>query len=109
MVRFYAWLTSWSDVLGALWRSKRLFMIGSIGQGLVEYALLIALITVLIIGVVLFAGGRIASTLSSIGTNLGVPAMTAGPTFKPTPTPRPTATPKPTKKPKPTPKPKKSP
>lgn len=48
MIRFYAWLGSWSETLGALWRSKRIFMIGAAGQGLVEYAIVITLVAVLV-------------------------------------------------------------
>jgi Flp pilus assembly pilin Flp len=109
MIRIYSWLNSWSDMLGALWRSKRIVMIATTGQGLVEYAIVLALVAVLVISVLLFAGGRISLTLSSIGTNLGAPSVTAGPTTKPTPTPKPTKTPKLTKAPKATPKPTKSP
>ncbi len=109
MVRLYSWFSSWSDVLGALWRSKRLVTFVTAGQGLVEYAILLALVAILVISVLVFAGGRISSTLSSIGTDLGAPAVTAGPTMKPTPTPKPTKKPKPTKAPKATPRPTKSP
>jgi Flp pilus assembly pilin Flp len=109
MIRIYSWLNSWSDTLGALWRSKRIVMIVGSGQGLVEYALVLALVAVLVISVVLFAGGRITLNLSAIGVDLGGPSLTAGPTMKPTPTPKATKTPKPTKAPKATPKPKKSP
>ena len=109
MIRFYTWLGSWADTVGALWRSKRIFMIAAAGQGLVEYAVVLALVAVLVISVIMFAGGRITMTLNTIGSDFSSPSITAGPTLKPTPTPKATKTPKPTKAPKPTATPKKSP
>ena len=109
MVRVYSWFTSWSDTLGALWRTKRILMFAATGQGLVEYAVVLALVAMLVVGVVAFAGGRISLSLSGIANDLGAPALTAGPSGHPTPTPKATKTPKPTKAPKATPKPTKSP
>ncbi len=111
MVRLYTWWSSWSEALGGLWRTKRLFALAAAGQGLVEYAIVLALVAILVVGVVAVAGGRIAFTLSSVGADFGSPAMSAGPTSKPTATPKPTKTPKPTATPKPkkTPKPTKTP
>lgn len=41
------------------------------GQGLVEYALILALIAVVAIVALLFLGGQIAAILSSIGESVG--------------------------------------
>jgi Flp pilus assembly pilin Flp len=115
MTRIYALVTSWSDVLGALWRSRRVLLIAGTGQGLVEYALMLTTIAVLVIAAMLFLGHQVGGTLSTVGDDLAIPAMTAGPTpgptAKPTATPRPTRTPKPTATPKSTktPKPTKTP
>lgn len=69
-----------------------------LGQGLVEYALLLALIAVVAIGGLLFLGGQVKSDLSDVGTRLAVPAAAAtpGPTPHATPhaTPHPTPTPR---------------
>jgi Flp pilus assembly pilin Flp len=115
MTRIYAWWASWADLLGGLWRSRRLIAIASAGQGLVEYALVVTLVAVLAIAVLLFLGGHLMDTFNAVGGDLANPTMTAGPTPgptakptatpKPTKTPKPTATPKPTKTPKPTPTP----
>ena len=66
-MRFYTWWSSWSGTLTSLWRTKRLFMLVAAGQGLVEYAIVLALVAILVIGVVAFAGGRISFTLSAVG------------------------------------------
>ena len=76
------------------------------GQGTSEYALLLGLVAILVIGVMMFAGGTIAQTLADAGAAIssGVPS---GPPPPSAPTPKPTKapkTPKPTKAPK-TPKP----
>ncbi len=82
------------------------------GQGLVEYALILALIGILAIASVTYLGTSIHSVLSNVGDAFGNhgPAATAAPTAWPTPTatPQPINTLKPTKTPKPikTPKPK---
>ncbi len=106
MGRIYGFFGSWSETLSALWRSRRLVFLIATGQGLVEYALLLVLVAVLVIGVIAFAGGRISTTLSAAGGALGSPSGSAVPTLGPTPTPtataKATATPKPTKTPKPT-------
>jgi Flp pilus assembly pilin Flp len=102
--RIYGFFGSWSETLSALWRSRRLVILVANGQGLVEYALLLVLVAVLVIGAIAFAGGRISTTLSAAGGALGSPSGSAVPTLVPTPTPsaKATATPKPTKTPKPT-------
>jgi len=40
------------------------------GQGLAEYALILALIAVLVIGAVTFLGGNIGTILSDVGTKI---------------------------------------
>ena len=76
------------------------------GQGTSEYALLLGLVAILVIGAMMFAGGDIARTLADAGAAIssGIPS---GPPPPSAPTPKPTKapkTPKPTKAPK-TPKP----
>ena len=41
------------------------------GQGLVEYALIIALVSVVAILALLFLGGQIAAILSAVGESVG--------------------------------------
>ena len=48
------------------------------GQGLVEYALMLALISAVAIGGLLFLGGHVQSGLSNVGTKLGIPAVVNG-------------------------------
>ena len=43
---------------------------GEAGQGLAEYALILALIAVVAIGALLFLGGEIAQVLSTIGATI---------------------------------------
>lgn len=68
------------------------------GQGLVEYAIIIALVAILAIGATSFLGGRVKGTLSGVGGSVNGAVLGAnqgGPTPAPTPvaTPTPTATP----------------
>jgi Flp pilus assembly pilin Flp len=42
-----------------------------LGQGLVEYALMLSLIAVVAIGGLMFLGSHVRSDLSTIGTNVG--------------------------------------
>ena len=60
-------------ILSALIRSSRLgpsFLPGDDGQGLAEYALILALIAVVAIVALLFLGGNISQILSTIGTSV---------------------------------------
>ena len=102
MTRIYDLLASWLDVLGTLWRSRRILTVAAAGQGVVEYALLVSMIALLVISAIFFLGGRVSASLTTLGNELAKPTMTAGPTPRPTRTPKPTATPRPTKPPKPT-------
>jgi pilus assembly protein Flp/PilA len=43
---------------------------GEDGQGLAEYALILALIAVLVIGAITFLGGSIGGVLSAVGNEL---------------------------------------
>jgi pilus assembly protein Flp/PilA len=52
---------------GALIRRSSMLIRSAKGQGLAEYALILALIAVLCIAAVLFLGGAIQSILSSVG------------------------------------------
>ena len=45
------------------------------GQGLVEYALMLALIAVVAIGGLFFLGGHVESSLSNTGTKIAAPAV----------------------------------
>ena len=67
-----------------------------LGQGLVEYALLLALISVVSISGLLLLGGHVSSDLSNTGSKLAVPAAGATPGPTPHVTPHPTPTPTPT-------------
>lgn len=49
--------------LNALWRDES-------GQGLVEYALIIALVAIAVIGALIFLGGRIGNVFNSVGEEL---------------------------------------
>jgi Flp pilus assembly pilin Flp len=73
-------------------RPRRFF---ETGQGLVEYALIIAMVALLAIGATLYLGGQIKGTLSGVGTAAGdvLGANQGGPTPAPTPAPTPTPTP----------------
>ena len=49
------------------------------GQGLVEYALILALIAVLAISATLFLGGKINTVLSNVGNSVVVPGLAGYP------------------------------
>ena len=49
---------------------KRLLGRGQRGQGLAEYALILALIAIVAIAALVFLGGQISAILSSIGAGL---------------------------------------
>ena len=86
-------------------RPRRFF---ETGQGLVEYALIIAMVALLAIGATLYLGGQVKGTLSSVGTAANGAVLGAnqgGPTPAPTPAPTAAPTPTPTAAPTPTPNP----
>jgi len=43
---------------------------GDEGQGLAEYALILALIAIVVIGAVIFLGGQINGIMSDVGTSI---------------------------------------
>ena len=43
---------------------------GQSGQGLAEYALILALIAIVVIGAVIFLGGQINGIMSDVGTSI---------------------------------------
>lgn len=60
----------------------------AVGQGLVEYGLVIALIAVLAIGALLYLGGQVSDSLSTTGKAIqSVGAAGPGPSSQPTPPP----------------------
>jgi Flp pilus assembly pilin Flp len=50
----------------------------SLGQGLVEYALLLSLIAIIAIGSLLFLGRNVQKDLSNVGTKIAVPVGNGG-------------------------------
>jgi Flp pilus assembly pilin Flp len=83
------------------------------GQGLVEYALLLALVALVAVAGLTLVGHRTSNVYSSVSNGLRGSGAPASPSVKPTPTtpPRPTATPRPHATPRPakTPRPPKTP
>jgi len=57
MIRLYALISS-------------LFVRDENGQGLAEYALILALIAIIAIVALIFLGGQISKTLSTVGTSI---------------------------------------
>jgi Flp pilus assembly pilin Flp len=60
------------------------------GQGLVEYALILALIAILAIGATVVLGRQVSTTLSTVGAQIPASSSaspTAAPSVAPTPTP----------------------
>ena len=56
-------------ILGFLQRARR-FLRSDVGQGLAEYALILALIAVVAIVALIFMGGQVSDKLSVIGSQL---------------------------------------
>jgi Flp pilus assembly pilin Flp len=50
-----------------IWRSKRLLFVMQGGQGLAEYALILALIAIVAIIALIFLGGQVSKILSNVG------------------------------------------
>ena len=65
--RIYVWFSSWSDYFSAVWRSRRLLMTG---QGLAEYALILALIAIIAILALIFLGSQVRGILSNVGKSV---------------------------------------
>jgi pilus assembly protein Flp/PilA len=56
--------------LGRFWVALRRQLAGSEGQGLAEYALILALIAIVAIIALLFLGGAISQVLSTVGSSI---------------------------------------
>lgn len=70
MNRILAWFSSWSDHLTLIWRSRRVVMVAQSGQGLAEYALILALIAIVAIIALIFLGNQVSKILSTVGKSI---------------------------------------
>ncbi len=65
MTRLYSWYSSISsETLTAVLRTRRFL---TAGQGLAEYALILALIAIVAIIALIFLGGQVSKILSNVG------------------------------------------
>ena len=65
MTRLYSWYNNLSsDTIALIMRSRRLL---TAGQGLAEYALILALIAIVAIVALIFLGGQVSKILSNVG------------------------------------------
>jgi Flp pilus assembly pilin Flp len=65
VTRLYSWYSSISsETLTAVLRTRRLL---TAGQGLAEYALILALIAIVAIIALIFLGGQVSKILSNVG------------------------------------------
>jgi Flp pilus assembly pilin Flp len=65
VTRLYSWYSSISsETLTAALRTRRLL---TAGQGLAEYALILALIAIVAIIALIFLGGQVSKILSNVG------------------------------------------
>ena len=65
MTRIYSWYSNIpSDKFIAVLRTRRLL---TAGQGLAEYALILALIAIVAIVALIFLGGQVSKILSNVG------------------------------------------
>jgi len=67
MQRAYNSFTAWQPNLLMNWRSKRLSSALQGGQGLAEYALILALIAIVAIVALILMGGQVSKILSNVG------------------------------------------
>ncbi len=68
MTRFYAWYHNLSsETVVAVLRTRRFF---TAGQGLAEYALILALIAIVAIIALIFLGGQVSKILSTVGKSI---------------------------------------
>lgn len=68
MTRLYAWYNTLStEAVDTLMRSRRSL---STGQGLAEYALILALIAIVAIVALIFLGGQVSKILSTVGKSI---------------------------------------
>jgi pilus assembly protein Flp/PilA len=70
MNRVLASFYSWSDHLAVIWRSRRIVTLAQSGQGLAEYALILALIAIVAIIALIFLGHQVSKILSSVGHSI---------------------------------------
>ncbi len=65
MNRIYSWYSTLSsDTITSVMRGRRLL---TAGQGLAEYALILALIAIVAIIALIFLGGQVSKILSNVG------------------------------------------
>jgi Flp pilus assembly pilin Flp len=67
MQRAFNLFAAWQQNLMMIWRSKRLLFVMQGGQGLAEYALILALIAIVAIIALIFLGGQVSKILSNVG------------------------------------------
>ena len=68
MQRITGFINTWSQQMTMIWRSARKFMVvAQTGQGLAEYALILALIAIVAIVALIFLGGQVSKILSNVG------------------------------------------
>ncbi len=70
MNRLLASVSSWSDQVTLIWRSRRIVQFVQSGQGLAEYALILALIAIVAIIALIFLGGQVSKILSTVGKSI---------------------------------------
>ena len=70
MNRITGSLANWSDHLALLWRSRRILIVAQSGQGLAEYALILALIAIVAIIALVFLGHQVSKILSIVGKSV---------------------------------------
>jgi pilus assembly protein Flp/PilA len=68
MQRVTNFLNGWSQQISMAWRSvRKLTIVAQSGQGLAEYALILALIAIVAILALIFLGGHVSKILSNVG------------------------------------------
>jgi len=68
MQRVTNFLNAWSQQISMDWRSvRKLTIVAQSGQGLAEYALILALIAIVAIVALIFLGGQASKILSNAG------------------------------------------
>jgi pilus assembly protein Flp/PilA len=68
MQRVTTFLNGWSQQISMAWRSvRKLTIVAQSGQGLAEYALILALIAIVAILALIFLGGHVSKILSNVG------------------------------------------
>jgi pilus assembly protein Flp/PilA len=70
MSRFIASVNTHADTLSLAWRSRRFLLVAQSGQGLAEYALILALIAIVAIIALIFLGGQVSKILSTVGKSI---------------------------------------